>query len=314
MAYRLAAQPARPGLTQLAQDLLPVLYQHRLLTIRQLHVLLQPHTRYPVYLRRQLLRLHELGLVAATLRQSRGQGEQVWYCTATGADFVEATGEVTRRAFRMTEESAASQLQEHTLAVNDTALAFVQAARQHGHDCGPLDWEAERAHRLRDGASHHGGDSVLIPDAVLSYTRHTATQRTLIIWFLEIDRATESTTKLAAKLRSYARYLDYIPTPAPGRGRSATAPSFEAWRERYPAFPRVLIVLTGAKPTTLNRRTADLRALAAADARLRHTTGRLTAGVTTLEQLQASGPFARIVTPVFGDPEPTDVLLNAHAN
>ncbi|MEJ8653670.1 hypothetical protein WKI65_37900 [Streptomyces sp. MS1.AVA.3] len=35
--------------------------------------------------------------------------------------------------------------------------------------------------------------------------------------------------------------------------------------------------------------------------------------MTTLEQLRARGPFAPIVTPVLGDPEPVDVLLRPSA-
>ncbi|MBY8889312.1 replication-relaxation family protein [Streptomyces sp. PTM05] len=307
MAYRVAASVARPGLTPLAQQLLPVLYQHRLLTVRQLHVLLAPHAVTDSYVRRQLRGLHELGLAAAALRSRSRQGEQVWYCTEGGADVVEAGGEAAVRAHRMTDQTAASQLQEHTLAVNDTAIAFVQAARRLGHECGPLDWEAERAHRIRDGAARLGGDSFLVPDAVLSYTRNTPTQRTLITWFLEIDRATETAIRLAGKLRAYARYLDYI--PAPGFGRPRPGGPAEAWRERYTAFPRLLLVLTGASPTVLTRRIADVRALAASDVWLSHAATRLTAGMTTLQQLQTDGPFAPVVTPVFGPAARTDVLM-----
>ncbi|MGW7006569.1 replication-relaxation family protein [Streptomyces sp. NPDC054933] len=315
MPYPAGLLPRTRGLTRLAEEVLPVLYQHRLMTTSQLHRLLQPHAKWPVYLRRQLALLRELGLAAATVRHRGGQGELAWYCTPLGAEVVEAAGEVTPRAYRMSEQAAASQLQEHTLAVNDTALAFVEAARRLGHDCGPLDWEPELAHRLRDGDSRIGDDAFVIPDAVLSYVHHDAGQRRLLTFFVEVDRATEPTAKLAGKLRAYARYQEYAPSLLAGRARvAAPTGGREAWRDRYPAFPRVLIALTGAKPTTLARRTADLRALAAADARLRRAAGQLTAGVTTLDQLQASGPFTRIVTPVFGDPEPTDVLLNAHAN
>ena len=313
MPYPAGLLPRSRGLTRLAEEVLPVLYQHRLMTTGQLHRLLQPHAKWPVYLRRQLALLRQLGLADATVRHRGGQGELAWYCTSLGADVVEAAGEVTVRAYRMSEQAAASQLQEHTLAVNDTGLAFVEAARRLEHDCGPLDWEPERAHRLRDGDSRLGDDAFLIPDAVLSYVHHDAGQRRLLTFFVEIDRATEATAKLAGKLRAYARYQEYMPSPVTGRVRvAATAAGREAWRDRYAAFPRVLVVLTGAQPTALARRIADLRALAAADARLRRASGQLTAGATTLDQLQADGPFARIITPIFGPPEPTDVLLSAH--
>jgi hypothetical protein len=305
MPYPTGLTPQEHGLTQLAQDALPILYQHRLLTTGQLHRLLQPHARYPVYMRRQLSRLRERGLAASTVRHRGGQGELVWYATPTGCEVVEAAGEVTPRAYRMSDAAAANQLQEHTLAVNDTGICFVQAARRHAHDCGPLDWEPERAHRFRDG-DRAGDEAYVIPDAVLSYIH----QHHVLTYFLEIDRATESPLKLAGKLRNYARYLDYVPLPPPGRGRRAgTATSGEAWRDRYPAFPLILIVLTGAPPAVLARRTAVLRALAEADTRLSRAADRLFAGVTTLELLQTRGPWEPIVTPVFGDPTPTNALL-----
>ena len=311
MAFISGRTSVHGGLTRVAQEVLAVLYQHRLMTVRQLHALLQPgRFSQSSWLREQLHRLRHLGLVAATLRLSRyGQREQVWYCTPAGADLVEAGGEAVPRPYRMTEQSAASALQEHTLAVNDTALQFVESARRLGHECGPLDWEMERAHRVRDG-SGRGPDSVLIPDAVLSYVRQTATQRTFLTWFLELDRATETTTRLAAKLRMYARYLDFVPTPPPGRPRMA-GPGGQAWRERYAVFPRVLVVLTGAAPHLLARRTDDLRALAEADVRFQRAAGRLLVGVTTFDLLSARGPFEPIVTPLLGPEVATDVLLGA---
>ncbi|MEU3464613.1 replication-relaxation family protein [Streptomyces sp. NPDC006733] len=304
------------GLPQLAEQLLPVLYQHRLMTTSQLQQLLQPHTTYPVYLRRQLNLLRNLQLAGATVRRRGGQGELAWYCTSAGADLVEAAGEVRPRAYRMTEQSAASQLQEHTLAINATGLAFVQAARRAGHECGPLDWEPELAHRLRDGDSRTGDEAFLVPDAVLSYIHRHRNTRTICSYFLEIDRATMTPDRLADKLRAYARYQSYHPTPTTGRSRTgaASAGSGAAWQDRYPAFPRVLFVLTGAPTATLHRRTADLRALAAADTRLRRAAARLPAGVTTLHQLQTAGPWEPIITPVFGDDAtPTNAMLHAAA-
>ncbi|SEG85718.1 Replication-relaxation [Actinacidiphila yanglinensis] len=305
----MAEQPRR-GLTMLGEQLLPVLYQHRLMTTRQLQQLLQPHTTYPVYLRRQLARLRGLGLVDSTLRnRGGGRGELAWYCTPAGTQLVEAAGEVTVRAYRMTPEAAASQLQEHTIAVNDTGLAFVDAARAAGHECGPLDWEPELAHRLRDGGSRVGDEAFLIPDAVLRYTHRGTARQTLMTFFIELDRATMNPGRLAAKLRAYARYQTYIPAPPPGRARPTAEAGTEAWRSRYTAFPAVLFVLTGATPTALARRTADLRALAGADVRLRRAAHRLSAGVTTLQQLQKAGPWAHVVVPVFGpDHAPRNAL------
>jgi len=275
------------------------------MTTRQLQQLLQPHTTYPVYLRRQLARLRDLGLVAATSRnRGGGQGELAWYCTTAGAEVVEAAGELTVRAYRMSEQAAASQLQEHTIAVNDTGLAFVAAARAAGDECGPLDWEAELAHRVRDGDSRIGDDAFLVPDAVLRYTHRTHKQ-TVAAFFLEIDRATMSPGRLVDKLRAYARYQSYVPTLPAGRSRAAGQVGAESWRGRYSAFPPVLFVFTGASAAALARRTSDVRALAGSDVRLRRAAQRLQAGVTTLHHLQSAGPWAPVVTPVFGtDPTP----------
>lgn len=301
---------APAGLSQLAEQLLPVLYQHRLVSTSQLHTLLQPHTREPRYLRRELGALRKRGLTAAIARRQAGRGELLSYVTGLGCEVVEAAGEVTRRAYRMSDQAAAGQLQKHTLAVNDVGVAFVEAARRHGHECGPLDWTPELAHRMRDGEDRLSDRALLVPDAVLHYTHAQDRRRRLLTFFIELDRATEPVATLAAKVAAYSRYHRYVPAPAPrpGRGRPA-GNTREAWRERYPTFPHLLIVLTGKSSAALARRAADLRALIAADPVLHRAASDINAGVTTLDRLQAEGPFAPIVTPVTGAPTPTDVLL-----
>ncbi|MFB8211126.1 replication-relaxation family protein [Streptomyces sp. NPDC056010] len=299
-----------PGLSRLGQLLLPVLYQHRLVATGQLHRMLTPHTRRPVYLRRVLQELRSLSLVECTVRRAGRLGgpELLWFVTPRGAEIVEASREVTARAYRISPETAASQLQEHTLAVVESGLAFTTWARAYGDECGPLDWEPELVHRVRDGENRIGDDALLIPDAVLRYTRVTSNGRRLLTYFLEIDRATMQVGRLGRKLTSYARYATYVPTPPPGYRPAAWATGREAWRDRYPAVPRLLVILTGASERVLRRRTEDLRALADADTRVR-LTSQLTVGITTLDQLLNEGPFAPIVTPLLGDPTPRDVLL-----
>ncbi|MFF1593089.1 replication-relaxation family protein [Streptomyces sp. NPDC058286] len=292
------------GLSRLAQDLLPALYQHRLIATSQLHRLFTPHARRPVYLRQQLKQLRTAGLVDATTRRTSrlGNPELLWYITAHGADAVAYDPTIPRRGYRISPQTAASQLQEHTLTVVDTGVAFVDWARRLGDECSPLDWEPEVAHRIRDGDGRGVDDAFMIPDAVLRYT-HTAEggRRRMLSFFIEVDRATMQTTRLAAKLSAYARYQTYVPAGG-GRGRRTTR---EAWRDHYPAFPRLLIVLTGASDRVLANRVQDLRALAAADPRV----SQLTAGVTTLQLLQDKGPFAPITNPLSDDASPTDVFL-----
>ncbi|MEV5880662.1 replication-relaxation family protein [Streptomyces sp. NPDC052101] len=303
------------GLPRLAQELLPVLYQHRLLTAEQLTRLLRPNAATSRYVRRQLLQLQAHALADATSRRHNRAGELLWYITPLGADTIEAGRELPARAYRITDQAAASTLQEHTLAINDTALAFVEHARQRsGDECEPLSWDMEVAHRVRDGNTRSADEVWLTPDAVLHYTHTTDSgERMLLDFFIEVDRSTMNVARLAAKLHAYARYATYIPQPAPGTRHHAGGLVQEAWRERYRAFPRLLLVLTGAPSHTLATRALDLRALAAADPRLQRAAAQLRAGITSLELLTRHGPFADVVTPLLGPDTPTTVLLPATA-
>ncbi|MET9427876.1 MULTISPECIES: replication-relaxation family protein [unclassified Streptomyces] len=298
------------GLGQIAQQAAQVLYQHRLVSTRQLHRLITPHHTRTEYLRRQLHTLREAGLAETVGRRVTGQVELLWWLTEKGAGAVESVGFLPQRPYRMSPEAALGPLQEHTLATIDTGLAFVEWARRLGHECGPLDWSPETAHYYRDDA-RPGEDLSLVPDAVLNYvhTDTAARQRTLLTFFIEVDRTQMTIARLAQKLHAYAAYHTYTPQQPAGRGakagrRTTTTP---AWRYRYPAFPRLLMVLTGASDTRLARRIADLRSLAANDPAL--TSTGLRAGVTTLGQLQHRGPFEPIFTPVLGPAEPTDAWL-----
>ncbi|MFF0337873.1 replication-relaxation family protein [Streptomyces fimicarius] len=313
MSTATATAPRAEGLSRLAQELLPVLYQHRLLTADQLTRLLRPTASTTRYVRSQLQVLQEQGLADAAKRRHNQAGELLWYVTTFGAETVEAGGELSVRAYRITGQAAASALQEHTLAINDTALAFVEHARRGDDECGPLSWDMELAHRVRDGNARHGDEAWLTPDAVLHYVRATGDERMLLTFMVEVDRTTMSIARLAAKLHAYARYATYVPQPSPAaRGRQPASGGLvqEAWRERYPAFPRILFVLTGAPPQVLARRAADIRALAAADPRITRAASRIQVGVTSLELLQFHGPFAPIFTPVLGGAAPVDVLLH----
>ncbi|OEJ21529.1 hypothetical protein AS594_38985 [Streptomyces agglomeratus] len=298
------------GLGQIAQQATQVLYQHRLVSTRQLHQLITPHHTRAEYLRRQLHTLRTTGLAETVGRRVSGQTELLWWLTEKGAYAVESVGLLPQRPYRMSPEAALGPLQEHTLATVETGLAFVDWARRLGHECGPLDWSPETAHYYRDD-SRPGEELSLIPDAVLNYvhTDQKAKQRTLLTYFIEVDRTQMTIARLAQKLHAYSAYHEYTPQPPSGRGtkagrRTTTTP---AWRYRYPAFPRLLLVLTGASASRLTRRIADLRSLAASDPALANTG--LRAGVTTLDQLQHRGPFEPIFTPVLGPADPLDAWL-----
>ncbi|WP_103529205.1 replication-relaxation family protein [Streptomyces sp. SM12] len=304
------------GLTGLAQELLPVIYQHRLMSVRQLHTLVQPHVQHPVYLRRQLRRLAQLGLAAATVRRGSASAKEfLWYVTEAGAEVVETSGEAQRRAFRMSARSAHGLLQEHTVAVNDAGVAMVQHARAAGDECEPLYWHHEVAHRVRDAEQRGGGEAMLVPDAVMSYTRSArdGEGRMLLTWFLEIDRCTEPVPVLASKVAQYARYRHYVPTPSGAKPGRPVAPRSgrEAWTERYLAFPRVLMVFTGASPARIRQRILDLRSLLASHPPLTQAAESITAGGTSLEQLQEEGPWGRIFTRLSGPADEVSALLTA---
>ncbi|MGW2016853.1 replication-relaxation family protein [Streptomyces sp. NPDC001927] len=301
-------QSAPTGLGKIAQQAAQVLYQHRLVSTRQLHRLITPHHTRTEYLRRQLHTLREAGYAGVVGRRATGQTELLWWLTEKGAHAVEAVGLLQQRPYRMSPEAALGPLQEHTLAVVDTGAAFVEHARHLSHECEPLDWSPEIAHYYRD-ESRPGEELSLVPDAVLNYVHTQGKQRTLLTFFIEVDRTQMTIARLAQKLHAYAAYNTYAPQPqgarAPrGTRRQSTA---QAWRSRYPAYPRLLLILTGAPEERLARRIADLRSLAASDPTLTNTG--LRAGVTTLGQLQHRGPFESIFTPILGPAEPTDAWL-----
>ncbi|OKJ52600.1 replication-relaxation family protein [Streptomyces sp. CB02261] len=301
-------QFAPAGLGQVAQQAAQVIYQHRLVSTRQLHRLVTPHHTRTEYLRRQLHTLRHAGFAEVVGRRSTGQTELLWWLTEKGAQAVEAVGLLQPRAYRMSPEAALGPLQEHTLAVVETGAAFVEHARRLGHECGPLDWSPEIAHYYRDEA-RPGEELCLVPDAVLSYVHTEAKQRTLLTFFVEVDRTQMTIARLAQKLHAYAAYHEYAPQPQTAKGprgprRQAAMP---AWRYRYPAFPRLLLVLTGASEDRLARRISDLRSLAASDPSLASTPVRV--GVTTLDKLRTHGPFEPVFTPVLGLAELSDAWL-----
>jgi len=308
------AHPAPKGVGPIGQQAMNVLYQHRLVSTDQLHQLITPQHTRAQYIRRQLHTLREAGLADVVGRRLHGQTNLLWWLTPKGAEAVEAVGLLPQRPYRMSPEAAAGPLQEHTLATIESGLAFVRWARELGHDCGPLDWSPETAHHYRD-ETRPGEDLTLVPDAVLNYvhTDQAAKQRTLLTFFIEVDRATMTIARLAQKLHAYARYQSYAPqlSTARGGGRTTIRRTATAWRSRYPTFPRLLLVFTGAPTARLERRIADLRSLSASDPLLAATP--LRAGATTLDQLREHGPFAPIFTPILGPADPVDAWLRPHA-
>ncbi|WP_372404844.1 replication-relaxation family protein [Streptomyces luteireticuli] len=261
-----------------SEQLLSVLFQHRAATTAQLHRLLSPQPHL-VYLRRCLRALREAGLVDSV---DRAYHPSVWALTRRGQVTVLGWPQFAgRRAYR----AGAGVHSVHTLTVTRTAVVFLQGARLLGDEFGPLDWRVEVAHPVRDGAGD--GERMLIADALLHYTR-TQPHRALLRALVEVDRATESSERLASKLITYARYHGHHGTPGGRRGGGPQL-SVASWQRAYPVFPRVLFVLTGAGPRALAQRIADLRAMARQHPLAAPFAAQVPVGAAVLEDLEEQG-------------------------
>lgn len=118
----------------------------------------------------------------------------------------------------------------HTLTVVRTHLAFVTDARTRGDEHGHLDWTPEVSHPLSDGEK-------IITDALMHYTLIGEEQRTKLRAFVEVDRTTMSSERLASKLIEYARLWSYEPQPVGrSRARQSIVPG-AVWLRWYPVFP-----------------------------------------------------------------------------
>jgi hypothetical protein len=277
-------RPAAPTLPGITTEVLTSIYQHRLLSTAQIHAMHMPG-RTRRWAEQVLAQLASRGLTAF-VRPGRG-GPRLYYLTLTGTHAVELvpTRAETRRKL-ITPEQAAGPLWRHTLAVNDTGIAFMQAAHQHGDDFGAFGWRHEIAHRIPATASGLG--ELLIADALLTYLAHGPhAQLTFHYRLLELDRATVPTDTLAAKLARYADLYNHAPN------KHGQPPGKPAWQARYPVFPDIICVLAGQPRATLQRRAQIVLALCHEDPRLRHTP-EVRISLALLEDLQAKGPYAPI--------------------
>ncbi|MFD8078235.1 replication-relaxation family protein [Streptomyces sp. NPDC059718] len=278
-----------------AHRALALLAQHRLATTPHLQQLVAPDASRQ-FTSRALNMLREAELVSYAMVGSR---MRVWFLTAQGARAVAGWPELRGQpAFAPGSPVEASLRASHTLTVLRTHLAFLTDARARGDEYGPLDWVPEVAHRLPDT----GGEDRLIADAVLHYTA-TRPQRLQYRAFVEVDRATMSSERLARKLISYARFHEYVPQPPGRRGTVADQDAMLAWQRFYPRFPRVLFVLTGAGPDALQRRIGDLRAMVAGHPLVTQLAGHVQLGAAVLEDLEQFGASGPVWTPLAGDRE-----------
>ncbi|WP_042422289.1 replication-relaxation family protein [Streptacidiphilus anmyonensis] len=279
--------------------LLACIAQHRMATTAQLHTLTAPGLQ-PNTTRFHLQTLRNQRLVDQVFL-GRPSSQRLWYLTPTGRDLAQQLPELRDLDLPPVpaEPALAARLRAaHTVAVLRTHLAFLTDARDRGDDYGPLDWTPEVYHRLSESRGE-----ALIPDALLRYTANHTGGRTQLRAFVEVDRATMSSERLASKLMTYSRFLDHTPSPTPGQRRSTagSTPAHPTWMRHYPVFPRVLFVLTDASPTTLENRIHDLRAMAAGNPLALRLARKVPLGAAVLEDLEEQGPSAPVWTPLAGD-------------
>lgn len=291
-----AAQPTKrttagftPSPTEpLVHQLLATLAQHRMASTHQLHVLLRPdRSRQSVSERlNELLGKRLVDFVV--LPQSHRT--RVWYLTPKGArltrDWPALRG---RPPYPITSATAASLKTPHTLTVLRTHLGFVADARRRGDEHGHLDWTPEVFHAIGDGEK-------VVADAVMHYTLTGGEQRRKLRAFVEVDRATMSSERLAAKLIEYARLWSYEPQAFGRRTRSA-GPGWLRW---YPVFPRVLFVLTGAGRQAMNNRVSDLKAMVAHHPLVADLAREVPLGAVVLDDLEDRGPTSDVWVPLAG--------------
>ncbi|MEU6765488.1 replication-relaxation family protein [Streptomyces sp. NPDC046853] len=278
----MTAAPHTPGPDEpLPHQLLSALAQHRMATTGQLRDLLRPGAA------RQTLstppnNLRHQSLVGYTVLP-RSNRTRAWYLTREGARLTRGFPALRGRPpYPITSATAASPKTPHTLTVLRTHLAFSKDARRQGHEHGPFDWTPEVAHNRGDGDR-------LIADALMHYTPTDNEHRLKLRAFVEVDRTTMSSERLAAKLIEYARLLTYEAQPA---GRRKPAPAGPVWLRWYPLYPRVLFVLTGAGRRTLANRTADLRSMAEVHPAVAELARHTPLGAAVLEDLEEHGPTA----------------------
>lgn len=272
-------------------DILEGLWFHRMLTTRQIHELFLP-TRTERWAQKQLEELSGWGLIDFVRAREKG-GAHLWFLTESGGRAVAGVSDnVTGLAPAV--EQVASVLQAHTRALNEVGVSFVRTARGMGDDCLPLAWEHEVIHRM--GGNQTG--QVFRCDALLRYGlvgNKRASQRH---YFIELDRGTETMDQLVDKLRRYAEYRTWVePDTEPG-----TVPGgMEAWRRRYPAFPRLLFVFAPSRQVEgakrLRNRAFRVLNMVAADPIVRHTLQKqedFHVSACLLEDLQRHGAYAPI--------------------
>ncbi|MEU4266102.1 replication-relaxation family protein [Streptomyces argenteolus] len=291
-----AVKPQHATEETAAHRAMALLAQLRVVTTPQLHQMLSPNARSVTS--RMLSGLLADKLINFSVLP-RAHRARLWFLSPRGAQVATLWPELRGRSVVPPGNATEARLRApHSLAGIRAHLTFLDDAGARGDEYGPLDWVPEVAHRLPDT----GGEDRLIADAVMHYTA-SSPRRLQFRAFVEIDRATMSSERLASKLISYARFHDYTPQPVGRRGLVGDQAAMLAWQRFYPRFPRILFILTGASPRTLQQRTEDLRAMTSEHPLVATLAAKVPLGAAVLEDLEEHGPSAPVWTPLSGAAE-----------
>ncbi|HSS32699.1 MAG TPA: replication-relaxation family protein [Solirubrobacterales bacterium] len=280
-----AAAPRRRGLPAQAIEIVASVAQHRALSAEQIRKIHMPGVRER-WAQRVLARIGRAGLLAHA--QTTSVPQRLWFVTELGLRAAKEQEALEGKPRLFSADEVVGPLQAHTVAVNEAGICFLKTARERGDEFGPLSWRHEVPHPLGPGDRHRR--RTLFADAVLTYLRLTDEQVFVEQRFLELDRATMSVDSLAAELGRYA--LLY---------RAAGADGTPRWKSRYPSFPPVLCVLTGAGRDVLERRRATAIALMRSNPDLSRAP-KLSIRICLADELVERGPFEPIFTD-YRDPE-----------
>jgi hypothetical protein len=287
-------------LPPVAAEILQGLCQHRLLSTRQIHALYMPSVSLR-YTQRILTELYQAEL---TDRTHASHGAALWSPTTDGRAIARYTNpHQPPRRHHGAPRPPASLTRTHTLAVNETGIAFVKAARARHDECHALSWH-DVTHPIpptRDSRNDH----LLITAALLTYIEIREGVAVPHQRFIELDCGTLGAERLAEKLGAYKLLHD--------DARQTTGQLRTGWRSRYRTFPWVLVVLAAQPPATAQCRIRTLTALWHTDLATQHLPP-IPMHFVTIEQITRHGPYAPIFTSANQPGQPQNWLGEPASN
>jgi hypothetical protein len=288
-------------LPPVAAEVLQGIGQHRLLTARQAQVLHLPDVSLR-YTQRVLAELRRAGLIDRALA---AHGTALWHPTPEGQALLRSTHRLDARAPRGALEQTAGASRADILALNETGIAFVKAARERGDECDAFSWQHEVVHPLTPARQGHK-QQWLVADVLLSYTEDRDRSPVFHRRFIELDRAKTPAVQLAVKLGVY-KLLHHCRSAVEQPGEPADL----LWRAQYHAFPWVLVVLADQPPAAAQLRIKIATELWHCDPATRDLPA-IPLHFVTLDQLTRQGPYAPIFTSANDPEQPQDWLGNNH--